>query len=118
VLRPVLASGLPSWATGLTWVISRVNYLALTAPSVSEFTSLRAVTALPFVKIINKIYISAISPNLKEKKLHFRLKPKNTRVAWRYTPKTNGTWGLKKRRSSVDIPATLEVYVCIWTFYI
>jgi hypothetical protein len=38
VLRPVLARGLPSLATVVIWVVSRVNQLALTALFVSEFS--------------------------------------------------------------------------------
>jgi hypothetical protein len=67
VLRPSLARGLPSWASVLTWVVSCVSKLALSAPFVSEFACFKPLPALPFGKIYKNVYISAISPNLKEK---------------------------------------------------
>jgi hypothetical protein len=63
VLRPVFARGFPSWASRVTWVVSRVSKLALTAPVVSELFCVIASPALPFGE---KLYIPAVSPNMKE----------------------------------------------------
>jgi hypothetical protein len=57
---------------------------------------LGASPALPFVEIYIIVYISAVSPNFKGKKIHVRSKPKNTLVACRDAPDTNIAWGLKK----------------------
>jgi hypothetical protein len=46
VLWPVLARGLPSWVTGMAWVVLRVNYLALTDPFFFEFACFEAIQKL------------------------------------------------------------------------
>jgi hypothetical protein len=55
VLQPVLARGLPSWASGLTWVVLCVSQLALTAPFFSGSACFNALPALPN----GKVYIGA-----------------------------------------------------------
>jgi hypothetical protein len=73
--------------------------LAWAAPSVSEFACFRALPALPCEKNNKNVYISAKSPNLKEKNVHVkkRLKPKNKRVACHDTPETIEARDLTKR---------------------
>jgi hypothetical protein len=62
MLRPVLARALPSLAPSITWVVSRVCWLALSAPIASEFACFKALTALPFGNIYKKcLYLGQIA---------------------------------------------------------
>jgi hypothetical protein len=98
VLRPVLVRGLPFWATGVTCMVLRVDYLALTAKFVYNSLALILLQALPLNKIYKRnLYHGHIFDFERKTVLHVRLKPKNTRVACRDTPDTNEARGLKKR---------------------
>jgi hypothetical protein len=100
VLRPALAHIFPSRASGVTWVVSRLNLLALTAPVVSEFACFETSSVLTLCKT-DKKNISAISSNLKD----FCMLGKSRKThGWHAA---NEARGLQGRWSSMDFPTKL-----------
>jgi hypothetical protein len=109
VLRPVLARGLPFRASRVTWVVSRVSKLALTARIVSEFACFEALKALPIEKYIKSLFLGHVV-KFEGKTLSCRVKTEE-HAAGHNTPDTNEARGLKKFLSFVDFPAINDSHI-------